>query len=252
MIFVQGYGLIVYNIDFAPVLDIHTNAANPIIGDRAFGTGPHEVATRALAFAEGLASAGILACGKHFPGHGDTTTDSHLELPHLDHTLERLRAVELVPFLAAAAAGLPMIMTAHVVFGALDASAPATLSNVVIEGMLRNELGFGGLIVSDDLDMHAISKNYAAGDAAVAAVAAGCDVLLLCCNQTIQRESYEALVRAAEDSSDFRDRVRRSASAVRALKTAHFADLARPTDTIVGATTHRQLADRLAGVIRAV
>jgi beta-N-acetylhexosaminidase len=241
-----------FDIDFAPVLDIHTNAANPIIGDRAFGTVPHEVAARALAFAAGLARAGVLACGKHFPGHGDTTTDSHLELPRLDHTLERLRAVELVPFLKAAAAELPMLMTAHIVFAALDPDSPATLSSAAIEGLLRTEIGYRGLVVSDDLDMNAISAHYGPGDAAVAAVRAGCDVLLLCCNQTVQRESYEAMVRAAEDDSDFRDRVRRSATAIRALKDSHFSEISRPADSVVGSAAHRQLADRLAGVSGAV
>nr|MBA3542204.1 beta-N-acetylhexosaminidase [Deltaproteobacteria bacterium] len=116
------------DIDFAPVLDVHTNPANPIIGDRAFGTEPEAAARRALAFARGLDAAGILACGKHFPGHGDTTTDSHLELPRIDHAMDRLTAIELLPFKRAAAANLPMLMTAHVVFAALDATGPATLS----------------------------------------------------------------------------------------------------------------------------
>lgn len=237
-----------FDVDFAPVLDIHTNAANPIIGDRAFGIDPQRVAERALAFAAGLARANVLACGKHFPGHGDTTTDSHLELPRLDHSIERLRSVELVPFAKAARADLPMIMTAHIVFAALDADAPATLSSAAIDALLRTELGYRGLIVSDDLDMNAISANYAPGDAAVAAVRAGCDVLLLCCNQTIQRESFDALVRAAEDDNDVRARVARSAEAIRAAKDAHFAQLARPNDSVVGSAAHRALADRLAGV----
>src|SRR5207237_801200 len=143
-----------FDLDFAPVLDVHTNPANPIIGDRAFATTPEGVIALAGAFARGLASAGVLGCGKHFPGHGDTTVDSHLALPRIDHDLARLRAVELAPF--AALGGLPLIMTAHVVFAALDESAPATLSKAVIEGLLRGELGYRGLVLSDDLEMKAI------------------------------------------------------------------------------------------------
>src|SRR5262249_38047525 len=114
-----------FDIDFAPVLDVHTNPANPIIGDRAFATTPDEAIRLAGAFARGLAAAGVLSCGKHFPGHGDTTTDSHLDLPRIDHDMARLRAVELAPFRAVP---VPMIMTAHVVFAALDPELPATLS----------------------------------------------------------------------------------------------------------------------------
>ena len=161
-----------FDIDFAPVLDVHTNPANPIIGDRAFGRDAATVARRALAFARGLDAAGILACGKHFPGHGDTDTDSHLELPRVDHPWDRLESVELAPFRAAAAARLPMIMTAHVVFPALDPTRPATLSEQVVTGLLRGKLGFDGVIVSDDLDMKAIAGLLGAGDAAVRAVRA--------------------------------------------------------------------------------
>ncbi|HEX7843696.1 MAG TPA: beta-N-acetylhexosaminidase, partial [Kofleriaceae bacterium] len=169
-----------FDIDFAPVLDVHTNPANPIIGERAFGTDAEAVARRALAFARGLEAAGVLPCGKHFPGHGDTATDSHLELPRIDHGWDRLERVELLPFRRAAAAGLPMIMTAHIVFAALDPARPATLSEAVVTGLLRHRLGYRGVILSDDLDMRAIADHMGAGPAAVAAVRAGCDVVLLC------------------------------------------------------------------------
>ncbi|MGC4083294.1 MAG: glycoside hydrolase family 3 N-terminal domain-containing protein [Vicinamibacterales bacterium] len=152
-----------FDIDFAPVLDIHTNPANPIIGNRAFGTTADTVARRALAFARGLDEAGVLSCGKHFPGHGDTTTDSHLELPRVDHSWERIESVELEPFARAAKAKLPMIMTAHVVFAALDALRPATMSPKVVTGVLRNRLGYDGVIVSDDLDMNAIAEHMEVG-----------------------------------------------------------------------------------------
>lgn len=207
-----------FDIDFAPVLDVHTNPANPIIGDRAFSDQPEAAALRALAFARGLHAGGVLSCGKHFPGHGDTATDSHLSLPRLDHDLSRLRKVELLPFVRAIEAGLPMIMTAHVVFAALDDTVPATLSPRVITGLLRDELGYQGVVVSDDLDMKAIADNFGVADAAVAAIDAGCDVLLLCRNRDHQEEARTALHKAATDRSGFRDRVRESAARVRALR----------------------------------
>ncbi len=239
-----------FDVDFAPVLDVHTNPDNPIIGDRAFGRDAETVARRALAFARGLDAAGVIACGKHFPGHGDTATDSHLELPRIDHDWARLEAVELLPFRRAAQAGLPMIMTAHVVFAALDAARPATLSEHVMTGLLRERLGFRGVIVSDDLDMRAIAGLMGADVAAVAAVRAGCDVLLLCKDEHNQALAEEALIREAERDASFRQRIGESAQRVRALKQAHAArraELPFASRAVVGSTAHRQLADRLAG-----
>jgi beta-N-acetylhexosaminidase len=239
-----------FDIDFAPVLDVHTNPANPIIGDRAFGTDAETVARRALAFARGLDTAGVLACGKHFPGHGDTATDSHLELPRIDHGWERLEQVELLPFRRAAAAGLPMIMTAHVVFAALDPARPATLSAEVVTGLLRGRLGYRGVIVSDDLDMRAIADHMGAGAAAVAAVRAGCDALLLCQREDNQAAAEAALIHEAERDTEFRRRIGEAAGRVRAMKQAHAAHRTRHhalSRDVVGSARHRQLADRLAG-----
>jgi beta-N-acetylhexosaminidase len=234
-----------FDVDFAPVLDVHTNPANPIIGERAFSTEPEKVAERALAFARGLAKAGVLACGKHFPGHGDTHLDSHLELPTVQGDRARLEAIELLPFRRAAAAGMPMIMTAHVVFSALDAAQPATLSPRVLGELLREELGYRGVIVSDDLDMKAIAGTLGAGEAAVRAVAAGCDVLLACQREDVQDEAYEALVRECERSQAFRGRVGEAAKRVRALKAAH-ARARPPAPPRPDFERHRALAAELA------
>jgi beta-N-acetylhexosaminidase len=239
-----------FDIDFAPVLDVHTNPANPIIGDRAFGTEAAAVTRRALAFARGLDAAGILACGKHFPGHGDTDTDSHLELPRIDHPWDRLERVELAPFRAAATARLPMLMTAHVVFAVLDPTRPATLSEQVITGLLRERLGFSGVVVSDDLDMKAIAAHLGAGDAAVRAIRAGCDVLLLCRDPRNRLLAEEALIKEAERDSAFRGKVGAAAARVRAMKRAHTENQARRPAAgrdAIGAFAHRTLADRLAG-----
>jgi len=223
-----------FDIDFAPVLDVHTNPANPIIGERAFGTEPEAAARRALAFAGGLAAAGLLSCGKHFPGHGDTDQDSHHVLPRLRHGLDRLRQVELVPFARAAAAGIPMIMTAHVVFDALDPGVPATLSRRVVGDILRGELGYRGVVVSDDLDMKAIADHIGAGEAAVRAIDAGCDVLLLCRERANQDAAFEALVRAGERDAALRSRIAESAAAVRRLKQSPPPDRPEPA-TALGA-----------------
>jgi beta-N-acetylhexosaminidase len=237
-----------FDIDFAPVLDVHTNPANPIIGDRAFGVEPEAVARRALAFARGLAASGVLACGKHFPGHGDTSTDSHLELPRIDHDWERLERVELLPFRRAAAAGVPMIMTAHVVFAALDATRPATLSAPVVTGLLRERLGFTGVIVSDDLDMRAIADHMGADAAAVAAVRAGCDALLVCAREDHQAAAEAALIREAERDGELRRQVGAAAHRIRELKRAHIAQRAQLPPVardVVGSAEHRRLAAEL-------
>ncbi|MGM0575179.1 MAG: beta-N-acetylhexosaminidase [Myxococcota bacterium] len=146
-----------FDLDFAPVLDVDSNPANPIIGRRAFGRDPETVTRHGLAYAAGLADAGVLSCGKHFPGHGDTDLDSHLALPHLAHDPARLDRVELAPFRAAVAAGLPALMTAHIVYEALDQDWPATLSPRVIPPLLRDRMGFDGVVISDDLEMAAVA-----------------------------------------------------------------------------------------------
>jgi beta-N-acetylhexosaminidase len=168
------------DLDFAPVLDVDTNPENPVIGKRALGADPEQVAVLGMAFAAGLADAGVAACGKHFPGHGDTESDSHFELPRLPHGIERLERVELVPFRAAARAGIPAIMTAHVVFTALDPERPATMSQKVVSGLLRAQLGFDGVVFSDDLEMKAISDHYALEAVLLGGLEAGLDGFLVC------------------------------------------------------------------------
>lgn len=168
------------NVDFAPVLDVDSNPENPIIGQRAFGTTPTEVIARGIALARGLGASGIAWCAKHFPGHGDTSLDSHLALPRLAHGRARLDAVELPPFAAAVEAGAPLVMTAHVVFDALDPAHPATLSPEVVPRVLRTELGYDGVVVTDDLDMLAIRDHYDASAVARGLSQADIDLALVC------------------------------------------------------------------------
>ena len=169
------------NVDFAPVLDVNNNPANPVIGSRSFGSDPESVAEFGVAFLEGLQSEGVLAFGKHFPGHGDTDVDSHVTLPTVPHDRARLESVEFVPFRAAIAADLAGIMSAHVTFPAIDPSGlPATLSRPVLTGLLRRDLGFDGLVVTDSLEMGALktSLGLSPAEAAATALAAGADLLL--------------------------------------------------------------------------
>jgi beta-N-acetylhexosaminidase len=231
--------------DFAPVLDVHTNPHNPVIGNRAFGTTPEAVVTHALAFWRGLRAAGVLGCGKHFPGHGDTRTDSHFDLPVVDHDIERLRRVELAPFAAAAAAGIEAVMTAHVLFPAVDPDRPATLSRRALTDLLRGELGFRGVIVSDDLGMKAVADRFPIDELAVGCVAAGCDTLLLREPASRQSAAFQALLAAAESRSDLRARVEESAARVAAFKAACRVGPPAPSamlPSLLGTPAHRALA----------
>lgn len=168
------------NMDFAPVLDVATNAFNPIIGDRSFSSDAETVAKLGCAFIKGLQSQGVMACGKHFPGHGDTDVDSHLGLPVLYHTRSRFDACEFIPFKRAIEAGVAAIMTAHIMVPNLDPDFPATISRTITRDILRRELGFKGLIFTDDLNMRGIADTYSPAESAKLAVAAGADIALIC------------------------------------------------------------------------
>ncbi len=213
----RGLSSLGFGVDFAPVLDVDTNPDNPVIGDRSFGADPETVTRHGLALARGLGSAGVVACAKHFPGHGDTDLDSHLALPVLRHARERLDAVELAPFRTAAAAGVPTIMTAHVVFESLDAAVPATLSRRVVSDLLRGEMGYRGVIVSDDLEMKAVADRWGVAESAVQAIEAGCDVLLVCKLEENVLAAHEALVMRAERDAEFAARLADAARRADAL-----------------------------------
>lgn len=185
-------------LDFAPVLDVLTNRSNPAIGDRSLSDDATRVATLGAAIISAMQGEGVAACGKHFPGHGDTSVDSHFELPIVEVAPDRLRAVEFEPFRAAIAAQVACVMTAHVVVPALDEALPATLSQTIIR-LLRDELGHPGMVVSDDLEMQAIGQRWTPAEAAVAAISAGCDSVLVCTGDVeVQASVLEALVKAVE------------------------------------------------------
>jgi len=190
------------NVDFAPDLDVNNNSANPVIGIRSFSSDPMKVAEYGLAFAKGLQENGVLAFGKHFPGHGDTGIDSHIDLPLVPYARERLDQIELVPFKAAVDADFAGIMSAHVTFPAIDPTPglAATLSRPVLTGLLRKELGFNGLIVTDSLEMGALAANgYPPQVGAPLALAAGADLLLFNRDHAMHCEAFANLVQAVKD-----------------------------------------------------
>jgi beta-N-acetylhexosaminidase len=241
-------------LDYAPVLDIHTNPKNPVIGDRALSDKAEDVARLGAAIVAALQGGGVAACGKHFPGHGDTQADSHLELPLVEHSLERLRGVEFVPFKAAIAAGVATMMTAHVFMPALDEKRPATLSRRIVFDLLRDELGFEGVILSDDLEMKAIAATYAVPSAAVLAVSAGCDGILICSgDHATQTAALEALIYAVESGelplTRLDDALKRQQRAKERFLTATV--VSRPLEgnalrQRLGRDEHRVIADEMA------
>ena len=185
-----------------PVCDVNNNPANPVINVRAWGETPAAAGALAAAFVRGCQAEAVLACAKHFPGHGDTSSDSHLELPLISHSRERLEAVELPPFRAAIAEGVAAVMTAHLMLTALDRERPATLSRAVLTGLLREDLGFDGLIVTDALVMEAISSAYGPAEAAELAFRAGADVILMPADAEAALAGLEQAVRSGRISPE--------------------------------------------------
>ena len=240
-------------LDYAPVLDVHTNPKNPVIGDRALAEKAEEVARLGAAIVRTLQTEGIAACGKHFPGHGDTSTDSHHELPLVEHPPDRLRAVELVPFKAAIEARVATMMTAHVFVPSLDEDRPATLSKRVVTDLLRDELKYDGVILSDDLEMKAIASTYAVPAAAVMAIDAGCDGILICSgDHETQAATLEALVHAVESEALRTARVEDALARQQRAKERFLASAvgARPLSgralrAAIGRDEHRAIADEM-------
>ena len=231
------------DLDFAPVLDVWSNPRNRVIGDRAFGTTPRAVARLALAFARGLARAGVLACGKHFPGHGATVGDSHFVLPRVSRSRRELAATDLLPFARAAAAGIPALMTAHVLVPALDPRRPVTLSRRICRDLLRRRLRFRGLLFSDDLEMQAMAGRRRVGRAAVEALQAGCDMLLVCQSLAAAREAIAAVEAALGRGTLDAEAIGASLSRIQGLRRHLTAPPARPS---FGWPAHARLARRLA------
>jgi beta-N-acetylhexosaminidase len=236
--------------DFAPCVDVDTNPESPVIGDRSFGGDPDLVGRLGVALIRGLQESGVAACAKHFPGHGDTDLDSHLELPAVDHTRARLEDVELRPFRAAIEAGVATVMTSHIVVREIDEARPATLSPTVVSGLLRKELGFTGAVVTDDLAMGAVAKHWTPPQIAVLASRAGCDLLELCKGHDAQVEMVEALVRGMEAGEISFKEAEAAEGRVRALKERFLAGYRDPDPReareAAGRAEHRAIAEAIA------
>ena len=244
-------------LDYAPVLDIQSNPKNAVIGDRALAERADEVARLGAVIIRTLQKEGVAACGKHFPGHGDTIADSHFELPLVEHAPDRLRAVELEPFRAAIRENVAFIMTAHVLVPSLDELNPATLSRAIVRDLLRNELGYEGVILSDDLEMKAISARMPVAKAAVDAIAAGCDGLLVCSGDVpVQAAVLEALVKAIESGeissariNDALTRAKKAKERFLAFERPKPAARLRELRSVIGRDEHQAIAAEMASFL---
>ncbi|WP_307848620.1 beta-N-acetylhexosaminidase [Microbispora oryzae] len=203
-------------LDFAPVADVNINPRNPVIGPRAYGADPKRVASMVGAAVDGFHKAGVASVAKHFPGHGDTTVDSHTGLPVINHSMSTWRKVDAPPFRAAIAHGVDAVMSAHVVMPKLDPSGdPATLSHRILTGLLRDELGFDGVITTDALDMAGVRKKYGDAEVAVRAVLAGADLLLMPPNLDT---AYGAVLKAVKSGRISEERLDQSVTRILRLK----------------------------------
>jgi beta-N-acetylhexosaminidase len=230
------------NVNLAPVADVNNNPDNPVVGTRSFGDDPAAVSLHVRAAIRGLRASGVASTAKHFPGHGDTTVDSHLDLPAVPHTLDRMRSLELVPFAGAISERVDLVMTAHVVFPAVEpAQVPATLSHAILTGLLRNELGFDGIICTDCMEMNAIAAHYAPDEAAVRAVGAGADLVLFSHTVDRVRLAQDGLRGAVRSGNLPQERVRSGLERIRALR-SRLAALKSPALELVGSAAHYNAA----------
>ncbi|MEC9490159.1 MAG: beta-N-acetylhexosaminidase [Halanaerobiales bacterium] len=238
------------NMNLAPVLDVNNNPDNPVIGVRSFGEDPELVAKLGAAYIKGLQSGGVIATAKHFPGHGDTDTDSHLDLPIIKHQRSRLNRVELYPFKKAIEAGVDSIMTAHVYFPAIEKKKgiPATLSKSVLTDLLRKELKFNGLIITDCMEMKAIVETFGTVEGAVKTIEAGSDTVLVSHSYQKQKNAIEAVIEAVKSGRISEKRIDASVKRILKLKARRInldqVDKADPAQ--IDFKAHKKLAEKLA------
>ncbi len=230
--------------DLAPVLDVRTSSNNTVVLNRVFGRDPQRVARHGRALIDGLTSAGALACAKHFPGHGDTVMDSHVGLPRVTHALARLDAVELVPFRACAPI-VPAVMVAHILYTAIDATAPSSLSRAVVEGLLRQRVGFDGVAITDDLQMAAIRAMHPIERAAELAMRAGNDLLLIAHTPLLAWRAAEHLARTAERDATLRARLEEAAARVVRLRARRDSSIPPNPFPVDPGTVVREVARRM-------
>jgi beta-N-acetylhexosaminidase len=210
-----------FNMNFAPVLDIYSNPKNMVIGDRSFGVEPEAVKLHGVATMKGLSGQGIIPVVKHFPGHGDTVEDSHLKLPIVYHDYNRLDSFELLPFKYAIEEGSDAIMVAHILLPKLDSDYPASLSKYIITDLLRNKLNFHGVVITDDMEMNAIAKNYTVEDAALKSVEAGSDIILICKNYENSIKAIDKIKLAVANNEISEERINESVYRILELKSRY-------------------------------
>ncbi len=229
-----------FNLNWAPIADVDSNPDNPIIGDRSFGRDPQKVAQHVVAYVQATQARGVMACAKHFPGHGDTATDSHLTLPVVEKDLPELERCELIPFAAAARARVATMMTAHVVFPEWDQELPATMSSAILDGILRRRMGYDGLIVSDDLEMKAVRGRYPLPLQLERACLATVDLFLACKEPLLQHQVFEELVRLQEHD-DAQERLAKDALRRLTATRRRFLPMATAPPEVLGSAEHKAL-----------
>ncbi len=235
------------NLNFAPMLDLATNADSPVTAGRSFGADPRRVAQMGCAILRGFLAEGVLPCAKHFPGHGDAAVDPHLDLPRFDGTRERLMARELVPFAAAIDAGVPLMMTAQKMLPQIDSAEPASLSREMLETILRGQLAFEGIILADDLGMGAIARHYGNGESVVRTLQAGTDIAMLCHDWALVAPALKAAAQAISSgqidpglTAQSRARIERLRERLREIDAR-----SPPPPGVIGCPEHRALAAKI-------
>lgn len=237
----KGFGL---NMDFAPVLDINSNPNNPIIGDRSFGSNPEIVARLGIQTMKGIQSGSIIPVVKHFPGHGDTSMDSHIGLPTVNNTHDRLKSFEFLPFSEAIKNNADAVMIAHILLPKIDSNNPASMSKIIITDNLRNSLKFNGVIITDDMTMGAITKNYNIGAAAVKSVNAGTDIILVCHLYDNETVVLNALRKAAESGAIPESQINESVYRILKLKQKY-----NITDNIVNSIDIKSINNEITALL---
>lgn len=207
-----------FNMNFAPVLDINSNLQNPVIGDRSFGNNANLVTRLGIKTMEGLREGNIIPVIKHFPGHGDTSVDSHVGLPLINHDMKRLNEFELIPFKEAINNNADVIMISHILLPKIDSSYPATMSKIIIKDVLRNDLKFNGVVITDDMTMGAITKNFDISNAAIKSINAGSDIILICHGYDNEIYVINSIKEAVENNIITEDKINESVYRILKLK----------------------------------
>ncbi|AAO36651.1 beta-N-acetylhexosaminidase [Clostridium tetani] len=207
-----------FNMNFAPILDINSNLQNPVIGDRSFGNNPNLVTRLGIKTMEGLREGNIIPVIKHFPGHGDTSVDSHVGLPLINHDMKRLKEFELIPFKEAINNNADVVMISHILLPKIDSSYPATMSKIIIKDVLRNDLKFNGVVITDDMTMSAITKNFDISNAAIKSINAGTDIILICHGYDNEIYVINSIKEAVENNIITEDKINESVYRILKLK----------------------------------